>query len=284
MDRRQLLTVLAGAGGLALMTSPAQAQLFGAPRSELWPRWQAHDAGASTTIDHSGWSALLSRYVSTGADGINRVDYGRWSAEDSAALDAYLDRLAGTAISRVNRAEQYAYWVNLYNALTIRVVLDHYPVDSIRDIDTSPGLFASGPWGQTLVTVEGEALTLDDIEHRILRPIWRDPRIHYSVNCAALGCPNLLGTAFTAEGLDAMLDAAARAYVNHPRGASVEGGGLVVSSIYEWFKEDFGDSDTGVIAHLREHADPALMAALNGITRISDDDYDWSLNDASGAA
>ncbi len=97
--------------------------------------------------------------------------------------------LAATSADRLRRAEQFPFWINLYNALTVKVVLDHYPVEIIRDIDISPGLFADGPWGKKLVTVEGEALSLDDIEHRILRPIWKDPRLHYVLNCAALGVP-----------------------------------------------------------------------------------------------
>ncbi len=168
----------------------------------------------------------------------------------------------------------------LYNALTVKVVLDHYPVDGIRDIDFSPGLFADGPWDKKLVEIEGEDVSLNDIEHRILRPIWRDPRIHYAVNCASIGCPNLQPTAFTAANTDALLAAAAQAYVNHPRGARVEGGKLIVSSIYVWFQEDFGGNDAGVISHLRRYADPGLRSRLSRIERIGDHFYDWSLNGA----
>ena len=173
-----------------------------------------------------------------------------------------------------------AYWINLYNALTVDTVLNHYPVGSIRDISISPGLFNRGPWDRKLVTVEGQALSLNDIEHRILRPIWHDPRIHYAVNCASLGCPNLANTAYDGSHLDAMLDAAARAYVNNPRGAAVHDGKLTVSSIYRWYEADFGSTDAGVIAHLKRYAEPPLAAALNGISAIADDHYDWRLNDA----
>jgi hypothetical protein len=159
-------------------------------------------------------------------------------------------------------------------------VLEHYPVDSIRKIAISPGLFSAGPWGKKLVTVEGKALSLDDIEHRILRPIWRDPRIHYAVNCAALGCPNLQPEAFTADNEEALLERAAHDYVNHPRGATVADGKLTVSSIYVWYQADFGGTDRGVIAHLQHYAAPALAAALAPIERIGADRYDWSLNDA----
>ena len=148
-----------------------------------------------------------------------------------------------TPVSSLNRGEQLAYWINFYNALTVQVILDHYPTDSILDIKISPGFFSIGPWDKKLVTVEGEELSLNDMEHRILRPIWRDPRIHYGVNCASIGCPNLLTTAYTADNVDGLLTENAVAYVNHPRGASLQNGALTVSSIYDWFEEDFGGNE-----------------------------------------
>ena len=114
-----------------------------------------------------------------------------------------------------------------------------------------------------------------------MRPIWRDPRIHYAVNCASLGCPNLLKTAFTAENTETLLETAAVDYVNHPRGARVEAGRLLTSSIYRWFKADFGGDDAGVIRHLRRYAAPELARELDGVDHIADDDYDWSLNDGA---
>jgi hypothetical protein len=98
--------------------------------------------------------------------------------------------LTALEISGYSRPEQFAYWFNLCNALTIQVVLDHYPVESIRDIDVSPGQFADGPWKKESVTVQAEKVSLDDIEHLILRAIWIDQRIHYAVNCASVGCPD----------------------------------------------------------------------------------------------
>jgi hypothetical protein len=139
-------------------------------------------------------------------------------------------------------------------------------------------LFADGPWGKALVTVEGEPLSLDDIEHRILRPIWRDPRLHYVLNCAALGCPNLQPVAFTAANADDLLDAAARAYVNHPRGVRVEGERLYLSKIYSWYPKDF--EPEGVPAHMRRYADPNLGEAIGRTSRTAAIDYDWTLNDA----
>ena len=237
---------------------------------------------ASATIDHAPWGRFLAAYVVPSNDGINRVAYGKVTPQDRQALVAYLTALVNTPISKYNRNEQRAYWINLYNALTINTVLDRYPVKSIRDINISPGLFSSGPWGKKLIRVEGEELSLDDIEHRILRPIWRDPRTHYTVNCASLGCPNLAAKPYTANNMEAMLDEGARAYVNNPRGATVTGDGkLVTSSIYVWFKDDFGGSDQGVIEHLKKYAKPELAQKLARVTKISGDQYDWGLNDAT---
>ena len=269
---------LALAGLIAAGAAPPAAA---APEADLWPRWQAHDASSTATIDHGAWAAFLDSYLVERGDGANLVRYAAVSQADGRKLDAYLDKLAGIQISDYSRPVQFAYWVNLYNALTIDVVLDHYPVDSIRDIDISPGWFSSGPWGADLVTVEGTALSLNDIEHRILRPIWQDPRIHYAVNCASIGCPDLRSDPYTAERLDAQLDAAARAYINDPRGAEVTGGTLTVSKIYTWYQNDFGDSDAGVIRHLRQYADAQLAARLESLSGIGDSRYDWSLNEAT---
>jgi hypothetical protein len=251
-----------------------------APSADPWPFWLENDAGSNATIEFGFWNTFLSRYLKPSADGINRVAYGAVTPPDREALERGLARLTALPIRRYARPQQMAYWINLYNALTVDTVLNHYPVSSIRDISISPGLFNRGPWDRKLVTVEGQALSLNDIEHRILRPIWHDPRIHYAVNCASLGCPNLANTAYDGSHLDAMLDAAARAYVNNPRGAAVHDGKLTVSSIYRWYEADFGSTDAGVIAHLKRYAEPPLAAALNGISAIADDHYDWRLNDA----
>jgi len=278
------------AGGLALALVALAAgsaralslEALFAPKAELWERWTAHDPDSTAVIDHGPWAAFLERYVKMGRDGVNRLAYGRVGAADMQALAGYIDRLAAVPISRFARPEQRAYWINVYNALTVKLVLDHYPVASIRDIDVSPGLFADGPWDRTLVEVEGERVSLNDIEHRILRPIWRDPRLHYAVNCASIGCPNLRRRAFTAANTEELLEAAARDYVNHPRGADVVEQELTVSSIYVWFAEDFGGDDAAVIAHLKRHALPALAARLAHVDRIAGHRYDWALNDAPG--
>ncbi|MEM7222309.1 MAG: DUF547 domain-containing protein [Pseudomonadota bacterium] len=276
--RRALLALTALAAVSMGLVQASQA----APSAELWARWSTHDANAQTTIDHRAWDRFLKRYVTERPGRANLVAYGKVSRADARALQGYIDGLAALPISTYNRPEQFAYWINLYNALTVNVVLDHYPVKGIRDIDISPGWFADGPWGKKLVTIEGEDVSLDDIEHRILRPIWQDPRIHYAVNCASIGCPDLVKQAVTADNAEAYLTAGARNYVNDPRGAQIRGGKLYVSSIYNWFEEDFA-VDGGVVAHLKKYANPDLASYLAQIDEVSGDGYDWALNDAAPA-
>jgi hypothetical protein len=279
MARRLKLLVLFLLGA----ASASAAWVPASPAPPSWQKWQVSDPLSTVTVDHGVWDRFLRRYTVLGPDGIVRVAYGSVSAEDRQALDQYLQGLSTVAVTHLSRSEQLAYWLNMYNALTVKVVLDHYPVASIRDIAISPGLLSSGPWDRPLTTVDGLALSLNDIEHRILRPLWRDPRVHYGLNCASIGCPNLPVAAISAATADAVLDAGARAFVNHPRGASVTAAGLQVSSIYIWFKEDFGGTDPSVIAHLRQYADPDLLQALAAVDDISSHRYDWSLNGAPAA-
>jgi uncharacterized protein DUF547 len=252
-----------------------------APRSELVsPHWLANDAASTRQIDHEAWSRFLAVYLVPGDDGVNRFAYARAQAAGRAPLEAYIAALEAVSVSGLKRGEQRAYWINLYNAVTTRIVLEHYPVRSIRDIALRPGLFSVGPWDAKLVKVEGEGLSLNDIEHGILRPIWHDPRLHYALNCAAISCPSLPPVAFTADNTERLLDAGARAYVNDPRGVRIADGKLIVSSIYLWYRADFGADDAAVMDHLKRHAAPALAAQLARFRAPDDYAYDWRLIDS----
>lgn len=258
-----------------------------APRAELWPRWQQHNPHSAETIDHTIWDTFLKTYIiAPHPSGITRVRYDAVTAADRQALQRYVVAMQAVPISTYNRHEQKAYWINLYNAFTVHLVLAHYPVESIRDINISPGVFSDGPWGAKLLTIEGEKVSLDDIEHRILRPIWQDNRIHYAVNCASLGCPNLAPVAYTPANMEQLLEQGAQEYVNHPRGVAFENGELHVSSIYLWFKEDFGGDNDGILGHLRRYVNRPLADTLQayqgrltflGGARLHHH-YDWRLN------
>ena len=233
-------------------------------------------AFAEDTTRHQSWDDLLETYVVESADGVNRFNYGglQASARDIATLDAYLASFADQDFETLSQDEQCAAWTNIYNARTVRYMIGRYPVKSIRSGSIS------GPWKRVKTVVDGESISLDAIEHKKLRPMG-DARIHYAINCASYGCPNLRRDAWVAETLDEDLDEAARAYINHPRGVAIRPkGGLQVSAIYKWFKDDFGGSEDSVIAHLLDYANPVLATQIRANADIKKYDYDWSLNDA----
>jgi hypothetical protein len=262
------------------LTGCASVEGLAAPRSQLVSRhWLKSDAASTERIDHSLWSRFLAAYLVPGRDGVNRIAYAQARSSGRALLERYISLLEATPVSRLNRAEQRAYWINLYNAVTTRIVLDHYPVRSIRDISLGPGLFDFGPWDAKLVRVEGRELSLNDIEHGILRPIWRDPRLHYALNCAAISCPSLQPVAFTAANTERLLEDGARAYVNNPRGVRIANGRLIVSSIYLWYQSDFGPDEAAVMDHLEHYASPELAAQLQRWRAPDDYAYDWRLID-----
>ena len=252
-----------------------------APPADLWSRWLAHDPDSTRRIDHGEWDAFLVRYLRIGADGVHGVAYGEVTPADRARLGRYIAYLAGLPISEYARPEQMAYWINLYNALVVRVVVDHYPIASIRDVGSPPGAPGTGPWRQELVEIEGVPVSLNDIAHRILRPIWRDPRVHYALSCGAVGCPNLQPEPFAADQLERQLSEAAMAYVNHSRCIRIEGDQLGLSSLYRWYRDDFGGTDRAVINHLMAYAEPGLAMKLQRFDRISDHGFNWRLNDAA---
>ena len=252
------------------------------PQPERISEWDASDESNVEPIDHDSWQDILDGYLDPDAQGVNVLDYAALAAssDDTAKLAGYVQYLEGIDPREYRRAEQMAYWINFYNARTVKMVLDSYPVDTIKEIHQGDAPM-TGPWKDVCAKVAGRDLTLDQIEHDILRPIWRDKRIHYAVNCAAYSCPQLMDTAFTAANTESLLEAGARAYVNSARGVDVvDDEFIVLSSIYKWYPEDFGSTEESVINHLTQYADDELAAFLEGFEGTIDYDYDWKLNQA----
>ena len=256
---------------------------FAAPRSELDPYWDMHDPNSAVRIDHSPLSVFLDQYRAYGKDGVARIAYGAVTKEDQKQLNTYLQTLQQVPVRSLNKKEQFAYWVNLYNTATLALILEHKPQSSIKEINISPGFFSIGPWGKKYLTVEGKPVSLNTIEHNILRPIWKDPRTHYVINCASIGCPDIPEKALSADNLQHVLNKAAKTYINHPRGISIEGSRATLSSIYNWFSEDFGNSDDALLDHIRTFADQPLMNKLQTVREIDGYRYDWTLNRVSKA-
>jgi len=258
--------------GMLMLTGTA----LSAPKADLWPYWASHNDQSTTALDHSIWQQLLDTYVFENSDDINRVAYKQFSSADTKLLETYIRMMASVAPTGLNRAEQLAYWINLYNALTVQVVLAHPKAKSILKMKN--GFFSIGPWNDVLLTIEGKEVTLNDIEHRILRPIWQDHRLHFALNCASIGCPNLSKMAYTSGNAQAQLQKSEADYLSHPRGVSLTKNRLKLSSIFDWYQVDFASNEQTlkqyISSQLPEQAE-TILTAKNSI----DYAYDWDLNE-----
>jgi hypothetical protein len=176
VSRRALL----GGSSALIASSAAPRSGVSAPSPQIWQKWAASDPASRIVVDHQAWGGFLRRCVAEEPDGINRLRYGEVSAADRQALDRYIDDMSKVTVHALKPAEQFPYWINLYNALTVKTVLDHYPVKSIREINIGGSFLSNfipgggGPWQAKLIQIEGEAVALDDIEHRILRPLFKE--------------------------------------------------------------------------------------------------------------
>ncbi|GEM74291.1 DUF547 domain-containing protein [Vibrio sagamiensis] len=255
---------------LLLLCTFISFSLFAAPKAELWPYWQQSNEQNNAEISHKIWQQLLDRYLIQ-QDENTLFQYKNVSADDKVQLKKYIQHLANLDPLQYRQAEQYAYWVNIYNAITVDLILDNYPLKSITKLG---GLFTFGPWEEKIIKINNKDLTLNDIEHRILRPIWQDPRTHYAVNCASLGCPNLQIQAFTADNTQAILESAAKTFINSSKGVSIQGNTAQLSSIYDWFAADFG-GEKQIFNHIVKYA--PQYKNFSGKVKYG---YDWNLNQA----
>ncbi|AMO57319.1 hypothetical protein GZ77_16010 [Endozoicomonas montiporae] len=262
-----IISLLMGLG--LLISQPAMA----APASKYWAIWDKSDETSRKTIDHSDWSYLLSQYLKPFPDG-SLFAYGKVSNAYRKKLQDYIGYMTALEPRDYNRKEQLAYWINLYNALTIELILKHYPVESITKIGP---WFKFGPWDEPITEVAGTTLTLNNIEHRILRPLWQDKRIHYVVNCASLGCPDLAGEAYTGATVEVMMAEAAKRFIQQEKGVAFIDGKLALSRIYEWYAIDFGSKEA-LLRHIRENSQMAMAAKIDQYKGEIIYQYNWNLN------
>lgn len=264
------LIIGASAGGFYFYTANQNT-------AELDNRWSQYSQTSEQQIDNSEWQLLLEDYlVSDTESGVNLFDYEGLLDDGREPLDGYVSLLKNVDPLTLNRNEQKAYWINLYNALTVELILDNYPLASITKLGSNPLEF--GPWNEPAAVINGIELSLNDIEHSIIRPLYNDYRIHFAVNCASIGCPNLATEPFSGSGLDDQLDAAAADYVNHPRGIKFEDSKLHLSTLFEWYSEDFGENQSEVLATLGKHVNPETQTALLQFKDTPVYAYDWGLN------
>jgi hypothetical protein len=231
--------------------------------------WMAAGAVHAAGVDNTLYASLLNRHVKDGV-----VDYQGFK-DDEATLDRYLNTLAAVDPESLSKNGQFAFYTNAYNAWTIKLILTRYPdVSSIKDL----GSFFRSPWKKKIARIDGQLLTLDQIEHDILRKRFRDPRVHFAVNCASKSCPPLQTEPFSGDRLDAQLDKAVTAFINDSRFNRIDGNTLWVSRIFDWFSKDFKDDVIGfVIRYAAAPLRDRLVRNKNEI-RVRYLDYDWSLN------
>ncbi|MFW5920970.1 MAG: DUF547 domain-containing protein [Polyangiales bacterium] len=240
----------------------AQDEAAGPPASRSAPE-------KASESRHAAWDAIVSSYATD--DGGFRYEALRESTEDLARLDGYLERVAGADASTLERDAELAFYINAYNALTVKAVLDAWPTESVMEVD--------GFFKEKKHAVAGREVTLDELEHGIIREQFDEPRIHFAVNCASASCPPLADEAYTAANLERLLAAQTRAYVRESTEIDEGAGKVRVSKLFEWFEEDFADAG-GVRAFVAERLPEGKAKKVR-----SDDlelvhrEYDWALND-----
>lgn len=218
-------------------------------------------ANSAVNIDHSQWDKLLKKYVNK--EGF--VDYAGFK-KDVAALDSYLDQLSKNEPNEAwSVQELLAYYINLYNAGTVKLIVENYPVNSIKDI--------SRPWGKNRISIGDSMISLDNIEHGILRKM-NEPRIHFALNCASISCPKLLNEAFTASKINEQLERATKEFINADKN-DISASNPKISSLFDWYKKDFKvNGKTDVIGFINRYSD----VKISQDAKISYMKYDWNLN------
>jgi hypothetical protein len=227
-------------------------------------------ASSETTVDNGLYGELLKKHVRDG-----RVDYAGFKTEE-AKLDRYLKILENVDPGILSRNEQFAFYINAYNAWTIKLILSGYPgVTSIKDL----GSLLKSPWKKKIVRIDGKVITLDHVEHEILRPRYKDPRVHFAINCAAKSCPPLRPEPFNGNILERQLDDSTRSFINNPQSYRLDDSELYVSRIFKWFSEDFNED---IFGFFLKYATGNLKKELKSKSErivVQYLEYDWSLNE-----
>lgn len=228
--------------------------------------------GKSPAVTHGAWTTLLKKHVNERGG----VNYKGFMA-DSTALNQYLQMLGNNApATSWSREEKLAYWINAYNAFTIKLITMYYPVKSIKDIGPAAQvIFVNTPWDKKFFSIGGRKMTLNTIEHKILRKKFTEPRIHFAVNCASISCPQLLNEAYEAVTLEAQLTAQARTFLADTNKNKVDASNPKLSSIFKWFNGDFKKTGLSKIAFINQYSPVAIHPEAN----LDYLEYNWDLNE-----
>lgn len=243
-----------------------------APKAKQIDFWNDREDQSLLEVDHSKWNGLLKKYVVTGhSSGVNRFDYASVSAFDRGELNAYLAYMEQMDPRQLNIGNQKAFWLNLFNASLVQQVLKSEPENSIKDISSRT------LWRKKRHSIAMQRISLDDIEHGILRPIFKDPRVHFSMVAGAIGSGNILNQAYTGANIESLLEQNTKDYLTHSRGLSFDGKRLVLSSIFKWYESDFGNDFEEVKSFILPYVSDRVAKLLEG-TGNAKYDYNWALN------
>lgn len=221
---------------------------------------------------HQSWTEILKRYVSK-ADKQTFVDY-QGILKEKNKLGSYLENLSKVSkshFSSFNKKQRLAFLINAYNAFTVKLIIDHYPVDSIKDL----GSLFSSPWKKEFFTLLEEKMHLDNIEHNLIRKNFNEPRIHYAVNCASISCPSLLEVAFTGNKLEQQLKLVEKNFLTNSKKNYIDKKNktLYVSKIFKWYGDDFIKNHKGLLKYFESFYNTSLKDY-----EIEYLDYNWQLN------
>jgi hypothetical protein len=240
-------------------------------------------AGAAAPPDYKAWGDLLAKHY----DPAKGMNYKALKAQDKATLDALRQQLATVDPKALSRPDQLAYWINLYNVSVVAVVVDGYPTESIRDLSTDP-IIKLNVFKKPSVKALGGPLSLNDVENDKIREGFKDPRIHFAINCAAKSCPPIRPEPYAGARLNEQLDDQARRFLNGPKGVRVEKDGagvdLRVTKILDWFADDFKKWGGGQVPFLKRFLTPDKVQQIDAAKSDVDlefDSYDWKLNDSA---
>ena len=243
-----------------------------AQKPKLVGFWNDHEASSRLKPDHSAWQTLLDKYVLVDEEsGVNRFAYDAVTPDDVLSLRSYLFYLQNLDPRQLNKPAQKAFWLNMYNASVTLIVIAQKPRNSIRSVDSRK------VWEKERFNIALQSLSLDTIEHGVLRPLFADERILFALHKASIGGANISKVAFTAENIEQQLDAARQDFLKHSRSIDFRGNSLVLSRMFKWYEDDFGGDVSSVREYLKKHVEPETALKIERARNVRYQ-YDWNLN------
>lgn len=250
-----------------------------APKAELIKFWDDSEPLSSMLANHDAWQEILTAYVDDQhPSGINRFDYSAVTASDARKLKEHLVAVQKLEPRQLNSNEAKAYWINMFNAILVDKIVDAYQSGSSRAVKRilNGGLRSSG-WGDDVAEILMQSISLNDIEHGILRPIWKDSRIHFALSAGTVGGANIQKTAFSGDNVEELLEKARVEFFQHPRSVRIKGNRVILNTVFEWYASDFASNKKALLAYIRENVSEEKRRMMQGRSKIRYD-YSWDLN------